>query len=92
MLTSLPGVHSADSYRSLLLSAGLDQQAFDHLSFDAPPAQCVPLLIDALYKYGRQTDERHPLLAVLEAAHDLVGSDRQAECQTIIREAERYCR
>jgi hypothetical protein len=81
-----------ESYRSLIIATGLDQRLLSQLSFDASPTQFVPMLINALLAYGSQVDGRHPLVAMLEEAHNRVGADRQTVCRILIQEAESYCR
>ena len=46
--------------------------------------QFVQLLLNTLISYGMLKDGRNALVAVLEAAKQQVGSDRQAECNRLI--------
>lgn len=88
LLTSLPCLHDADSYRAFILSADIDEQLIKHIHFDGSTAQFVQLLVSTLLAYGRLEDERHPLIAILEAAKQYVGRERQIECQMLIEELE----
>lgn len=85
-LTSLPNLHENQSQRAFILSAGLDPNLQEQLNFTGPPTQFFQWSIDVMLKYGTLEDGRHPLVAILEAAKEYVGLDRQAECDALIRE------
>lgn len=92
LLTTLPNIETTDSFLALVLSAGLDQRLIGQLHFDKPISQIAPLTINALIAYGPLEDERHPLIAVLEAAHERVGQPRGEEIVALIEEIRPYCR
>lgn len=88
VLTTLPNLHDTNTHRAFILSAGIDAQLISQIQFDKPTAQFVQILVSTLLAYGRLEDDRHPLIAVLKAAQQQVGRDRQAECQALIAELE----
>lgn len=84
-LASLPNMGDQDNQRSLIFSAGLDDRLQNKIRFDLPYAQFFILLVDTLIAYGDLDDERHALVAVLEAAQNYTGREGQAYCETLIQ-------
>jgi len=85
-LKSLPNIHGHDSQRALVYGAGLDSDLQDLITFGGSSAQFVQLLVSTLVAYGELKDGRHALEAVLEAAKNYVGQDRQNDCEIILKE------
>lgn len=85
-LLSLPNMDDRNAQRALFYSAGLDPQLQHRITIDGPPAQFVQLLVSTLLDYGKLKDGRHALEAVLEAAKNSVGQDRQDYCDSLIQE------
>ena len=85
-LTSLPNLDDTQARRAFIYSAGLDSQLQEHIPFDKPPAQFVPLLVSELLKYGTLNDGQYALEAVLEAAKQHIGKDRKEYCDILIKE------
>ena len=69
----------------MIFSAGLEPQLQNQLNFGIPAAQFVELLVSILKSYGRLGDGRDALEAILEAAKQYVGKDRQAYGDTLIQ-------
>lgn len=89
-LTSLPNIHDHNSRRALIQSAALDAQLQCKIDFNGPSEQFFQLLIPTLRNYGKLTDDRDPIEAVLEAAQNYVGNDRQAKCEALIQQLREY--
>ncbi|MCP4699940.1 MAG: hypothetical protein GY862_24280 [Gammaproteobacteria bacterium] len=85
-LTSIPNIQDSKQQQALIFSAGLDQRLQGQIDFSSAPAQFVPVLVETLLKYGNLEDGRHALTAVLEAAKQYVGKNRQAECDELLRQ------
>ncbi|MCP4699937.1 MAG: hypothetical protein GY862_24265 [Gammaproteobacteria bacterium] len=85
-LTSIPNIQESKQQQTLIFSAGLDQRLQGQMDFSSAPAQFVPVLVETLLKYGNLEDGRHALAAVLEAAKQYVGQNRQAECDELLRQ------
>lgn len=87
-LTSLPNITNIQAQQALILGAGLDQELLNQINFGSPPGQFFQLLIPILRNYGELEDGRDALVAVLESARELVGSNRKKQCDTLIEELE----
>lgn len=87
-LKGLPNIQLADGRRALIAEASLDPEVVAQLNFDSPPAQFFPLLVETLTRYGTMPDGRNALAAVLEAACNHVGADKQPECERLVRAAQ----
>lgn len=85
-LTSIPNIDDKDAQRALIQGARLDVQLRNQINFGGPPAQFFQLLITTLHDYGRLEDGRNPIVAVLEIAKNTVGSDRQKDCEKLVKE------
>ncbi len=91
-LKSLPNIRESNSQRALLLTAGLDTELQDQISFSGPPSQFFPLLIPTLLNYGKLKDGRNALEAVLGSAKGIVGPDRQQTCDDFIQKLPKIVR
>jgi len=87
-LTSLPNINDSTSQRAFVYSAGLDTNVQNQLSFGAPVAQFVQVLVTTLSSYSKLKDGRNALEAVLEAAKQYVGQDRRAYSDRLIKELQ----
>ena len=87
-LTGLPNVQDSASQRAFVVTAGLDAQLESQIGFDHPAAQFFALLVDALLAYGKLTDDRHALIAVLAAAKHYIGQDKQVTADALIQDCE----
>lgn len=85
-LTSLPNIHAFSTQESLIFSAGLDPELQNQISFGAPPTEFARLLVPTLTKYGTLNDGRNSLIAILEAAKQYVGREKQMYCDVLIQE------
>ncbi len=89
-LISLPSIHDNNSQRSLIYQAGLDTELQGQISFDKPAMQFALFLVSTLIKYGKLSDGRYAIEAILEAAKNFVGQDRKIYCETLINELHDY--
>lgn len=89
-LMSLPNIGDIKGRQAFLNSAGLEDELIGLIPVDEPPAKFVPLLISTLLRYGKNPDEEHPLVAVLEASKDFVGGDKQSQCDVLLQELRLY--
>lgn len=85
-LMFLPNIHDADSQRALIYRAGLDKEIEISLSVGKPPIQFIPLLITTLTNYGKQKDGRYGIEAILEAAKQYIGQEKQQYCEELLQE------
>ncbi|MFX0197979.1 MAG: hypothetical protein ACFFCW_17810 [Candidatus Hodarchaeota archaeon] len=85
-LTSLPSINDTSSQQALICQAALDQDLQQQIPFGTPSAQFIPLLVSKLGKYGKLTDGRYAVEAVLEAAKSSVGQDKKADCDALLQE------
>lgn len=83
-LKSLPTISDKNCRQALLAQACLEPEIEAQISIETPPASFVPLLVSTLVRYGTLEDDRHALIAVLEAAKSFVGQEGQAECDQLI--------
>jgi hypothetical protein len=86
-LTSLPNAGDSKMHQALIQSAGLDRRLLEQIEYTGPPAHFFQLLMPTLERYGTLEDDRDPLVAILEAAKNYVGEDRQKACEELIRES-----
>ncbi len=86
LLAKLPNLHDTPARQAFLNSAGLDPQFQQQIIVEAPPSNFFQLLVPALSKYGRLSDGRYALEAVLNAAKEYVGQEGRAQCDTRIQE------
>lgn len=89
-LKTLPNLDTPAGQRAFILAAGLDAGLQAQIQFGLPSAQFIPLLISQLLSYGKLQDGRTALSAVLETGKQYIGTDRQAACETLIREVDAY--
>ena len=89
-LISLPNLQDAESQRAFIYNAGLDSQLQSQIPFGKPPIQFVPSLLVILTNYGKLSDERYALEAVLEIAKNYVGRDKQEYCTTLLHEVRNF--
>ena len=72
------------SREALLFRASLDQALEAGIELEGNASQFCPLFVKALSEYGKMSDGRYALNAVLEAAKSGVGPKAQAECDTLL--------
>jgi len=89
-LLSIPAIHDKSGRQALIRSAALDRQLQTQIDYDQPPLQLFGLLVSNLCGYGTLEDNRNPFIALLEAAKNLIGKDRQAYCDGLIKEIETH--
>ncbi|GAK49080.1 pentapeptide repeat protein [Candidatus Moduliflexus flocculans] len=87
-LVALPDIHDRLKQQAFLLSAGLDAELFNQLHIGEPPTSFINALISNCMTYGQLNDGRHALIAVMNAAKQLVGKNRQADADTLIQQIE----
>jgi uncharacterized protein YjbI with pentapeptide repeats len=85
-LITIPNIQDHRAQQAFLQSAGLDDILLAQLPVNEPPKPFMELLVTSCVSYGQLTDGRHALIAVLEAAQQLVGIDRQAEADALIQQ------
>lgn len=84
-LKTLPTMHDSESQRAFIYQSGLDHKLQDQIPFGKPPSQFVPLLVSIVTKYGKISDGRPALVAILETAENYIGEDRSKECKELIK-------
>ncbi len=87
-LIALPNLDDTNSRQAFIYGVGLDPQLQDHIPFDEPRAQFVPLLVSLLINYGKLSDGRYALEAVLKEAKKYIGQDKQKECESLLQELQ----
>lgn len=88
-LKTLPNIeHDIRMRKTLLLSAGLESRLQQHIDITGPMIQFVHMLVTTLNKYGELDDGRHSLEAVLQAAKEFIGRDKQVYCETLIHQLQ----
>ncbi len=85
-LVALPDIHDRLKQQALLISAGLDESLFNQLPIGAPPTAFISALVSRCVAYGQLRDKRHALIAVMNAAKQFVGADRQAAADALIEQ------
>lgn len=91
-LTKLPNINRTDTQQSLISGAYLGNKITQNILYDKPPCSFFSWLIDYSKAYGLLDDGRDPLEAVLEAAKDMIGSDKRKEADFLIRELRKFHR
>jgi len=86
VLTGLPNISQRDMRSSLIASAGLDSSLQGQINVELPPLQFVLMLIEVLQSYGTLEDGRNALEAILEAAKQYVGHEKQLYCDKLIEQ------
>ena len=84
MLKSLPNIHDKAERRALIYSATLDKEVEDQIEFEGATAQFCQLLVRTLTRYSTLKDGRDPLIAILQAAQEFVGQDKQYAFDALI--------
>ncbi|MCP4698783.1 MAG: toll/interleukin-1 receptor domain-containing protein [Gammaproteobacteria bacterium] len=84
-LKSIAASRTEDSRRAFVYSAGLDARLQDRIDFGGSSEQFWQLCVAELIGYGRLNDGRDALIAVLNAAKEMVGLDRRKECDRLIQ-------
>ncbi len=84
LLTSLPNIQDKNERRALIYSATLDKELENQIEFEGSTTRFCHVLVKTLGLYGHLDDNRNPLEAVLEAAKQQIGQDKQAECERLI--------
>lgn len=85
LLQTLPSISDNQSRQAFIHSARLDDRLFKQIQFGGSIAQFFENLVPTLADYGVQEDGRDPLAAVLEAAKERVGPEKQAVCDQLIQ-------
>ncbi len=88
VLLSLPNMTTSKEREALVLSAGLDRNLFARIEFEGTTFKFFANLIDILVQYGQLHDRRYAIVAVLEAARNFVGQDKQEYYDTLIASFE----
>ena len=86
LLSSLPNIHDADSQRAFIYKAGLETKLQSQISVGKPPTQFASLLVSTAISYGKLSDGRHALEAIVMTAKDYVGQDKKTYCDKLIQE------
>ena len=89
-LASLPSIHNQESQMALIFIADLDTQLRNQISFGQPPAQFFPLFVSLCLSYGKLSDGRYPLVAILEASKTYIGQDKQRYCDSLIQQVQSF--
>lgn len=84
-LITLPNIQDHQAQQAFLVSAGLDAALLAQLHVNQPPKPFMELLVASCVSYGQLADGRHALIALLEAAQQMVGADRRAECEALMQ-------
>ncbi len=84
-LTLLPNIEDEKSRQALINRASLDDRLQRRISVAGSAEQFSQTLVPTLVRYGKLEDGRDALVAVLEAAKDYVGQDKQEDCETLIQ-------
>ena len=85
-LTALPNIHDNKSRQAFILSAGLDSELQEQIDFTGAAKPFFQILVETFLKYGKLQDGRHALIAVLEAAKNILGQEGQAQCEEFIKQ------
>lgn len=85
-LNSLPNINEKQTRRALIEMAGFSKALKHQLNCDEPPATFSPLLVSTLSAYGDLPDGQHALVALLEAAKQYVGQEKQTLCEKFIQQ------
>ena len=85
-LNSLPNINEKQTRRALIEMAGFSKALKHQLNCDEPPATFSPLLVSTLSAYGDLPDGQHALVALLEAAKQYVGQEKQTLCEKLIQQ------
>ena len=85
-LNSLPNINEKQARRALIEMAGFSKALKHQLNCDEPPATFSPLLVSTLSAYGDLPDGQHALVALLEAAKQYVGQEKQTLCEKFIQQ------
>lgn len=89
-LQDLPLIYDKGGRLGLLLEANLDQQLLNMIPHEDSTGIFFQQLVQVVVKYGQIHDGRSALEAVLEAAKNRVGRDKQAYCDTLLTEWHAY--
>ncbi len=84
-LCSLPNIYNFIAQQAFLYSAGLDYNLISRIGVGEKPEQFMPKLVSMLRRYGKLKDGRDALEAVLKAAKENVGMEKQAYCDTLLQ-------
>ncbi len=92
-LVSLPGLDTENARRAWIYSVGLDASLQQQIQFSGASVQFFQLVVHTIIAYGRQTDGRLAIEAILAAVKQRVGTDRQRQCDRLIQlvQAEYQC-
>jgi hypothetical protein len=85
-LESALTLHNETSRQALIYQAGLDKNLQNQIDFAGSTNQFIQMLIPILINYGKLTDGRDAIVAVLEAIKKNVGTERRETCETLIAE------
>lgn len=87
-LTNIPNIHDHHGQQAFLDSAGLDTALYNQLHVGEPPKQFVELIVSTLLRYGKLQNGQEALEAVLEAAKQRVGTDKQVLCDQLLHNTQ----
>ena len=76
-------IHDAPGRKALLIGAGLSDMQ-NAVNFEGATLVFCRNVVEYLWNYGQLTDGRDPLIALLETAQTLVGTDKRAQCAALV--------
>lgn len=85
-LSSLPGLATEDARQAWIYGAGLDVSLQKQIIFGGTSMQFVRLLVKTAISYGTLNTGKQALESILETAKSLVGQEKQALCDRLIRD------
>lgn len=85
-LESVPNIQNKNKRYALLYRACSDKELLSQINYDGTTDVFCTLLVSTLVRYGKTQDKQDALEAVLDAAKNCVGQDKQGYCDTLIRE------
>jgi formylglycine-generating enzyme required for sulfatase activity len=85
VLLSLPNIADGPAQKALLATASLDSSLANQIPVNIPLRQFIDTLVAITVNYGQLQDGRYALVAILEAAKEYFGQDKQAYCDQLIK-------
>ncbi len=89
-LESLSNIQDIHGQQAFINSAGVESNLSNQITFGVSSGQFVRLLIPKLVSYGKLSDGRDALEAVLEAAKQYFGQEGQEEADSLIHQWRAY--
>ena len=88
ILENVPDINENETRKALIKLAGLDQSLKNQIQIGGTVTQFLPNFVNTLEQFGTMDDGRLPLVAVLQAAKDLMGAEWKRECDVLLRELQ----